>query len=542
MNEYKQQLELAKYLETNGLYDPLHEHSSCGVGFIASSTGERSHRIVQMGLKAVSLLTHRGAVDADQVTGDGAGILIEIPKGLFADYIEDMGHKRPDEDSIAVGMFFLPRDDINTQDACRSLVESKFMEFNLKIYAWRDVPVNPLVLGPKADASRPQIEQLLIARPADLSKEDFEIKLFLIQKMLMRASQKQSLHDFYVCSLSSDKIVFKGLFSGNQVSEFYLDLQDKRMISSYCVYHQRYSTNTFPGWALAQPFRVLAHNGEINTITGNRIWMTVREEELTCEKWGIAQEKIHPLIRQQMSDSASLDNAFEAVLRSGSKDVLHTKAMFIPNAWSKTVVMSDSLKSFYEYNNILIEPWDGPAALVFTDGPWVGGALDRNGLRPARYTITEDGLVFMGSETGLVPFDEAKIIKKGRLGPGETIAVNLAEKKIYYHDDINQLYEAKYSYTDWLKENVTYLNQDLDDSIDKYRNFQGDELKRRQILFGYSPYKMKVVLKPQAENGQEATGSMGDDTPLSILMLSRIGLYTYFRQRFAQVTNPPIDY
>ncbi|MEM7180075.1 MAG: glutamate synthase large subunit [Spirochaetota bacterium] len=542
MNEYKEYLKNADYLENNGLYDPSLEHDSCGVGFVTSAAGEKSHRIVEMGLTAVGCLTHRGAVDADQKTGDGSGIMIEIPKTLFADYIEEMGHKRPNEDSIAVGMFFMPRDDINTQDACRTLVESLFLEYNFKIYAWRDVPVDPTILGPKADSSRPQIEQLLISKPEVMSKEDFEIQLFIIQKILMRESQKRSLTDFYVCSLSSEKIIFKGLLNGNQLTKFYLDLNDKRMISTYCIFHQRYSTNTFPSWALAQPFRILAHNGEINTITGNRTWMSAREEELKCEKWGASQARIHPVIRQQMSDSASLDNAIEAVVRSGSKDILHTKAMFIPNAWSKSVGMSESLKSFYEYNNILMEPWDGPAAITFADGPWVGGALDRNGLRPARFSVSEDGLVVMGSETGLVPMDEDKIIKKGRLGPGETIAVNIQEEKVYYQEDINNFFEKKYNYTEWLKDNVTYFDQNIPQDIEKYGIHKGEQLQRRQILYGYSPYKLKVVIKPQAEKGAEAVGSMGDDTPLSILMLSRIGLYTYFRQRFAQVTNPPIDY
>ena len=541
MNQYEEYLKNAEFLEENGLYDPSLEHDSCGVGFVASAKAEKSHEIVQMGLKAVGCLTHRGAVDADQKTGDGAGILIQIPKKLFANYIEDMGHKRPEEDSIAVGMIFLPRDDINKQDICRDLVESVLMEFNFKLYAWRYVPVNPDVLGPKANLSRPQIEQLLLGKPEELSKEDFEVQLFLVQKILMRESRRMSLNEFYICSLSSEKIIFKGLFNGNQVDQFYTDLNDPLMESSYCVFHQRYSTNTFPSWALAQPFRIIAHNGEINTIQGNRIWMSAREEELVCEKWGKHQDRIHPIIRLQMSDSASLDNAMEAVIRSG-KDVLRTKAMFIPNAWSKSIGMSDSLKSFYEYNNICLEPWDGPAALVFADGPWVGGSLDRNGLRPARYLITEDDIVVMGSETGLVPIDESKIVKKGRLGPGEMIAINQEEKKIYYHDDINELFEKKYDFREWLKTNVTYLDQKIDPSIKEFNSFSGEELKRRQILFGYSANKLKEVVKPQAETGQEAVGSMGDDTPLSILMLSRIGLYTYFRQRFAQVTNPPIDY
>ncbi len=541
MNEYQEYLKNAEYLQENGLYEADFEHDNCGVGFIVSARNEKTHKIVQMGLEAVGCLTHRGAVDADQKTGDGAGVLIQIPKKLFANYIEDMGHKRPDEDSLAVGMIFLPRDDINKQDICRDLVESVLMEFNFKLYAWRYVPVNPEILGPKANQSRPQIEQILLGKPENLSVEDFEVQLFLVQKILMRESRRMSLNEFYICSLSSEKIIFKGLFNGNQVDKFYLDLHDPLMESAYCIFHQRYSTNTFPSWALAQPFRIIAHNGEINTIQGNRIWMSAREEELVCEKWGKHQDRIHPIIRLQMSDSASLDNAMEAVIRSG-KDVLRTKAMFIPNAWSKSVGMSDELKSFYEYNNICLEPWDGPAALVFADGPWVGGSLDRNGLRPGRYLVTDDGIVVMGSESGLVTIDESKVIKKGRLGPGEMFAINLEEKKIYYHDDINDLFEKKYDFRDWLKSNVTYLDQKIDSSIKDYITYSGEELKRRQILFGYSANKLKVVVKPQAESGTEAVSSMGDDTPLSILMLSRIGLYTYFRQRFAQVTNPPIDY
>ncbi|MGE8710158.1 glutamate synthase large subunit [Leptospira interrogans] len=542
MNDLKEQLQLQKYLEENGLYEKSFEHDNCGVGFVASYQGENSHRIVSMGLKAVACLTHRGAVDADMVTGDGAGIMIQIPKKLFATYIEEMGHRRPDEDSIGVGMIFLPREDIDKQDMCRSLVESALMEFNFKLYAWRYVPVNPEVLGPKANQSRPQIEQVLIGKPEGMSNEDFETKLFLIQKKLMRDADRHSLAgDLYICSLSSERIVFKGLFNGNQVSQFYDDLNSEEMVSPYCIFHQRYSTNTFPSWALAQPFRILAHNGEINTIAGNRIWMLAREEELECKKWGEYQKEIHPIIRPHMSDSASLDNAMEAIVRSG-KDVLQAKAMLVPNAWSKNLTMSEELKSFYEYNNTLIEPWDGPAALAFAEGDWIGGALDRNGLRPARYAVTEDGLLVMGSEAGLVQVEEELVIKKGRLGPGEMIGINLKEKKLYYNEDINSLFEKKYDYREWSKENVSYLNQDLDSSINETITYKGDDLRRRQILFAYSPFKQKSVIKPQAHQGKEAISSMGDDTPLSILMLSRIGLYTYFRQRFAQVTNPPIDY
>lgn len=441
MNDLKEQLQLQRYLEENGLYEKSFEHDNCGVGFVASFQGENSHRIVSMGLKAVACLTHRGAVDADMVTGDGAGIMIQIPKKLFATYIEEMGHRRPEEDSIGVGMIFLPREDIDKQDMCRSLVESALMEFNFKLYAWRYVPVNPEVLGPKANQSRPQIEQVLIGKPEGMSNEDFETKLFLIQKKLMRDADRHSLAgDLYICSLSSERIVFKGLFNGNQVSQFYEDLNSEEMVSPYCIFHQRYSTNTFPSWALAQPFRILAHNGEINTIAGNRIWMLAREEELECKKWGEYQKEIHPIIRPHMSDSASLDNAMEAIVRSG-KDVLQAKAMLVPNAWSKNLTMSEELKSFYEYNNTLIEPWDGPAALAFAEGDWIGGALDRNGLRPARYAVTDDGLLIMGSEAGLVQVDEEIVTKKGRLGPGEMIGINLKEKKLYYNEDINSLFE-----------------------------------------------------------------------------------------------------
>lgn len=459
MLKLDEQLRIQKYLEESGLYERSFEHDNCGVGFVASYKGESSHRIVSMGLKAVGCLTHRGAVDADMKTGDGAGVMFRIPKKLFAKYIEEMGHRRPDEDSIGVGMVFLPREDIDKQDICRSLIESALMKFNFKLYAWRYVPVNPEVLGPKANASRPQIEQVLIGKPEGMSNEDFETKLFLIQKKVMRDAQKLSMsEDFYICSFSAERIVFKGLFNGNQVAQFYEDLKSDEMESPYCIFHQRYSTNTFPSWALAQPFRILAHNGEINTIVGNRIWMLAREEELECEKWGDAQKEIHPIIRPHMSDSASLDNAMEAIVRSG-KDVLHAKAMLIPNAWSKNFQMSEALKSFYEYNNTLTEPWDGPAALAFAEGDWVGGGLDRNGLRPARYVTTEDGLVVMGSEVGLVQIDEDRVTRKGRLGPGEMLAVNLKEGKVYFNDDINALFEKntiiangpKKTWNTWIK-------------------------------------------------------------------------------------------
>ena len=372
-------------------------------------------------------------------------------------------------------------------------------------------------------------------------KTSFETLLFLIQKKIMRQAFNENLSNFYICSLSHKKIVFKGLMKSDEIANFYEDLNDERMKSSYCIFHQRYSTNTFPNWSLAQPFRVMAHNGEINTISANITWMSIREEEIKCKKWGEEAKKITPILRSYTSDSASLDNAMEAIVRSG-KNILQAKAMLIPNAWSKDHEMSPLLKSFYEYNNTLIEPWDGPAAIVFSEGDWIGAGLDRNGLRPVRYIVTEDGWFIMGSEVGLVQVAEENILKKGRLGPGETLAVNLKEQKIYYNEDINSLFEKSYDYIKWSQENIQYLEQDISKDIEESIIYQGEDLQKRQILFYYNAFKIKLQIKTQAETGKEVVYSMGDDTPLSILNNDRVGLYSYFKQRFAQVTNPPIDY
>ena len=424
----KENLEL---LKSNHVYSENMEHDACGVGLVSSTDGKKSRQVVEYGIEALKAVWHRGAIDADGKTGDGAGIHIEIPSDFFIEKIEATGHKH-DNSEVCVGMLFLPRNNYGAQEACRTIVESELTKSNFNIYGWRQVPVNPSVLGEKADLNRPEITQVLFKHNDKNEKgKSLEIKLYEARRKIEKKILQENLNEFYICSFSSKSIIYKGMFLAESLSDFYLDLKDPRFVSRYAIFHQRFSTNTAPSWDLAQPFRALAHNGEINTLKGNVNWMKVHEEEMFSPVFE-DMENLKPVIPSGNSDSASLDNVFELLNISGQPAPL-AKLMLIPDAWSKkSRVLPAEHQKLFNFLNSTMEPWDGPAAIAATDNEWVIVATDRNGLRPMRYTITKDNLLFAGSETGMIELNEKKIVSKGRLGPGEILGVRI-ETVSYTH-------------------------------------------------------------------------------------------------------------
>jgi len=532
----KKYLKNLKLLEKNHVYSKKMEHDACGVGLVASIDGKKSRKVIEYGIEALKAVWHRGAVDADGKTGDGAGIHIEISSDFFIEKIEMSGHKY-DNSEICVGMIFLPRNNYSAQESCRTLVESELTKNNFSIYGWRQVPVNTTVLGEKAEQTRPEIAQVLFKyNDKDIIGKKLEIKLYESRRKIENRAIESHLKDFYICSFSSKSIIYKGMFLAEALSDFYPDLQDQRLISRYAIFHQRFSTNTAPSWDLAQPFRALAHNGEINTLKGNINWMKVHEQEMFSPLFE-NMENIKPVIPPGNSDSASLDNVFELLNVSGQPAPL-AKLMLIPDAWSKkSMVLPKDHQRLFNFLNSTMEPWDGPAAIAATDNEWVIAATDRNGLRPMRFTITKDKFLFAGSETGMINLEEQNIIAKGRLGPGEIIGVRIEKGKLFKNDKIKNFLAKEYKH---------FNNQiiDLDKKIiikDEKPFFTGNELKKRQHAFGYSLEDLELILHPMAEDAKEATGSMGDDTPLAVLSDRYRPLYHFFRQNFSQVTNPPID-
>jgi glutamate synthase (NADPH/NADH) large chain/glutamate synthase (ferredoxin) len=439
-------------------------------------------------------------------------------------------------------MIFLPGGNFEQQEVCRSLVETFIKHYRLPFLGWRRVPVNPLVLGDKARETKPEIRQAVLLRPEQASPEEFERTLYLVRREVENAVEKKAITDFHIPSFSSRTIVYKGLFVASELNGFYLDLQRRDYETALAVFHQRYSTNTFPTWALAQPFRMLAHNGEINTLQGNRNWMTAREPELHSDLWGQHIEKLKPVVQPRGSDSASLDNVLEAIHLSG-RDLLHSMMMLVPEAYQKMPYLQPELRSFYEYHACLMEPWDGPAALAFSDGQWVGAALDRNGLRPSRYKITEDGVILLASEVGVVDLDDAKIVEKGRLGPGKMIAVDTSRGLVLKNDEIKKQISSRRPYTQWVQKQIIRCPETLTlPGTESGTSNHGDkELVQLQKAFGYTSEDIERILAPMAREGKEPVGSMGDDTPLAVLSSRSRLLYNYFKQLFAQVTNPPID-
>ncbi len=528
-----------KWMAEHGLYSETEEHSSCGVGLVVSVDGKRSRKVVDAGIEALKAVWHRGAVDADGKTGDGAGIHVQIPVPFFYDQIRRTGHEPKIDELIAVGQVFLPRTDFGAQESCRTIVETEVLRMGYYIYGWRHVPVDVTCLGEKANATRPEIEQILISNSKGVDEDTFERELYVIRRRIEKAAMAAGISGLYLASLSCRSIIYKGMMLAEQVAVFYPDLMDARFESAFAIYHQRYSTNTFPQWWLAQPFRMLAHNGEINTLRGNINWMKSHEIRMASGTFGDYAEDIKPIIAGGSSDSAALDSVFEVLVRAGRSAPM-AKTMLVPESWSKQAVeLPQAWRDMYSYCNSVMEPWDGPAALAMTDGRWVCAGLDRNGLRPMRYVVTGDGLVIAGSETGMVPIDEATVAEKGALGPGQMLAVDMKKGKLFRDTQIKNKLAAALPFGEW----VGKIN-DLDTvlaGIEEKPLFTGAELRKRQVAAGYSIEELEQILSPMAEDGKEALASMGDDTPSAVLSKQYRPLSHFFRQNFSQVTNPPID-
>ena len=520
-----------------GVYAPEMEHDACGVGFVAAQDGKPNRAVVDAAIEALQAIWHRGAVDADGMTGDGAGIHIEIPRDFFIEHIARTGHD-DDGGRLAVGMVFLPRTDLSAQERCRCIVEQEILAFGHSIYGWRQVPVDVSALGEKANATRPEIEQIMFSMAEGCDEAEAERQLYIVRRRIEKAVMAELISDFYICSLSSRSIIYKGMFLAEQVTAFFPDLLDRRFVSSFAIYHQRYSTNTMPTWKLAQPFRVLAHNGEINTIRGNQNWMTCHEDRMGADMFGNAIEDLKPVIAKGSSDSAALDAVFE-LLGHGGRALPMVKTMMIPQAID---VNADSeLAKLYAYCNAVMEPWDGPAAIAAYANNWVIAGLDRNGLRPMRYVVTNDGLVIAGSETGMVVVPETKIIERGALGPGEMIGIDLAKGQMLKDDELKAALTEERDWGQWVGRSQQMEALLAKASGKPSARIPVTEARRRQLMAGWTMEEMELILQPMAETGKEAVGSMGDDAPLAVLSNRYRGLHHFFRQNFSQVTNPPID-
>ncbi len=534
-------LNQAKKLEQRGLYRQKHEVDSCGVGMIAALDGQPSRKVVEAGIEALRRVWHRGAVDADGKTGDGAGIHVQIPQEFFKDHVKRTGHEVPSGEKVAIGQIFLPRTDLNAQEECRATVEAEILNVDLDVYGWRRVPINTTVIGEKASATRPEIEQILIRFPNDKEEEEFERLLYVIRRRIEKEVDQRSINEFYICSLSCRSLIYKGMFLAEQLSVFYPDLTDKRFISNFAIFHQRYSTNTFPTWKLAQPLRMLAHNGEINTIDGNANWTKAHEPRMSTDLLPLdGLNDVLPAIQTNGSDSAQLDNVFELLCRTG-RPAPAVKALMIPESIGQNRTIPENHKALFSYCNTIMEPWDGPAGLCATDGRWVIAGLDRNGLRPLRYTISKDGLISVGSETGMVDIQDDKIIERGRVSPGQIIGVDLKKGRFFNDKQLKDWAAARYPYEKWIK-NIKRLDDELIQNSKNHTASLNDEiLLRSQQSFAQTLEDLENILTPMVKTANEAIGSMGDDTPLAVLSRRYRPLHHYFRQSFSQVTNPPID-
>jgi len=530
----------AERLAREGMYDPADERDACGVGFVAAIDGTPRREVVQAAIDALKAVWHRGAVDADGKTGDGAGIHIQIPQEFFKSHVRRSGHA-PDAGTLGVGMVFMPKTDLAAAEACRAIAEAEILNFGYAIYGWRQVPIDASVIGEKANATRPEIEQIMVANDRGVPDDQFELDLYVIRRRIERRVIEAHITGFYICSLSCRSVIYKGLFLAEQLTAFYPDLLDERFVSNFAIFHQRYSTNTFPTWWLAQPFRMLAHNGEINTVRGNTNWMKSHEARIASPVFGAAIEELKPVIASGSSDSAALDAVFELLVRAG-RSVPLVKTLMIPEAWPKKEGMPEDIRALYSYCNCVMEPWDGPAAIAASDGRWVIGGMDRNGLRPMRYALTSDGLVFVGSEAGMVQLDEARIAEKGRLGPGQMIGVDLVEGRLYQDRKLKETLAHEQPYGSWVG-HITHLDSLIRPDDAPRPSMERDVLRARQRAAGFTLEDLELILHPMVEEAKEAVGSMGDDTPVAVLSESNQyrGLHHFFRQSFSQVTNPPID-
>ncbi|PJI06693.1 MULTISPECIES: glutamate synthase large subunit [Clostridium] len=527
------------YPGKQGLYDPAFEKDNCGIGFIASIKGEKSHDIVKKGIEILVNLTHRGAVGADTKTGDGAGIMLQIPDEFFRINCENLGIELPKSGKYAVGMVFLPKETALSYQ-CEGILERAVEEQGQKVLGWRVVPRDNRSIGETAKGSEPVIKQIFVGSNCD-NQIDFERKLYVIRKRaeseVKRLLERGSEY-FYICSLSSRTIVYKGLLLADQIKSFYMDLNDINFKSAIALVHQRYSTNTFPTWDLAQPFRFLAHNGEINTIRGNRNWMNAREGVLKSDVFGRKISDLFPVINPKGSDSTSLDNVFELLVADGRQPA-QALMMLIPEAWENNDKMEKWKRAFYEYQGTLIEPWDGPAAVAFTNGIQVGAVLDRNGLRPARYLITKNNIAVLASEAGVLKFEPEEIAYKGKLQPGKMFLIDTKEGRIIDDEEVKKSICCSKDYEEIVNRNKFTLD-DFEASVGE-KVVNDDILKEKQQAFGYTLEDLRIILGPMATNGKEPLGSMGNDTPLAVLSNKSQLLFEYFKQLFAQVTNPPID-
>ena len=523
-----------------GLYDPSKEHDSCGVGFVANMRNEKSHAIVEMGLRILLNLDHRGAVGADPKLGDGCGILVQIPHDFFKAECAGLGIDLPAAGDYAIGQFFLPRDpDIRAR--AREIIEASVREEGLRVLGWRDLPVDSSDLGEAVKAVEPHHAQIFIGHAGDVRDSDeFERRIYLARKAASGEIYKlgDGGREFYAVSVSSRTIVYKGMVLVKQLGEYFLDLKDERFVSALALVHQRFATNTFPSWRLAHPYRFVAHNGEINTLRGNLNWMAARQASVSSPLFGNGITKLWPISYEGQSDTACFDNALEFLVRGGYS-LAHAVMMLIPEAWAGNPLMDEDRKAFYEHHAALMEPWDGPAAMAFTDGRQIGATLDRNGLRPARYLVTDDGLVVMASEMGVLPIPEEKIVTKWRLQPGKMLLVDLEQGRIVSDDEIKKELSGSHPYKEWLARTQIQL-ENLKSVEPRPARWDVSMLDRQQA-FGYTQEDLDLLMFPMAVTGQEAVGSMGTDTPVSALSDKEKLLYTYFKQNFAQVTNPPID-
>jgi glutamate synthase (NADPH/NADH) large chain len=529
----------AAILAQQGLYDPANEHDACGVGMVVAIDGKPRREIVEKAIEGLRNVWHRGAVDADGKTGDGAGIHIALPEAFFYDHIAAIG-KQPKGEKLAVGMIFLPKKNFASQEQCRAIVETEILRLGHGIHGWRQVPVVAGVVGDIANESRPEIEQIIIAAKPGTPVDRFETELYIIRRRIEKAVRARAINDFYICSLSSRSIIYKGLFKAEQLTEFYPDLNDLRFVSNFAVFHQRFSTNTAPAWHLAQPFRVLAHNGEINTLKGNVNFMRSHEATFSSPVFDGLEEELVPVIPDNTSDTGALDAVMEILTRAGRSLPL-AKLILVPPAWSMMPDLPQAHKDLYSCCNSISEPWDGPAAIAATDGQWVVAGMDRNGLRPMRTTITKSGLLICASESGMVQVEESDVLSRGRLGPGDMIGVHLGQGKLYHDRELKDYLAAEQPYSQWVTKLTNLKDIVGDAAIEAMPVSDRDGLRRRQKAAGYTLEELDAILLPMAQTGKEAVGSMGDDTPPAVLSAQHRPFHHFFRQNFSQVTNPPID-
>ena len=528
------------YPKEQGLYNPAFEHESCGVGFVVNLKGKKSHEIVRQGIQILENLTHRGACGCDPETGDGAGITVQMPDAFLRKECAKLNITLPPLGDYGCGMAFLPPS-LDDRNIIEEWTEHIIHEEGQRFLGWRSVPHDSTKIGKVARSVEPEFKQLFIGRGKKTKPEDFDRKLYVIRKRLWNKIYNSTLGQknyYYFCSLCTKTLVYKGQLMAEQLDRFFFDLADPVMVSALALIHSRYSTNTFPTWALAHPYRMLAHNGEINTLRGNVNAISAREMQFVSDKFGDDIKKVLPIVVPYGSDTATFDNVLEMLVLSG-RSLPHAVMMMIPEAWSGHESMEEEKKAFYEYHSCLMEPWDGPASIAFTDGHYIGAVLDRNGLRPSRYLVTKDDLVVMASETGVLPIEPERVLKKGRLQPGKMFLIDTEEKRIIDDKELKHTYAARQPYGQWLKDNVVHLND-----LPKPRKVHGlneKTLLTRQRAFGYTIEDLNIILAPMVQDGEEAVGSMGADTPLAVLSQRPQLLYNYFKQLFAQVTNPPID-